>query len=64
MLALMLVRVVPSIKSEEKKEKSNREQEFYQKYGDDSFQKDKVAERVKNLYEIIKKDSNIDQSFV
>ena len=37
----------------------NREDDFYQKYGGTRFGK----ERKKELFEIIKKDSNIDQTF-
>ena len=62
-MALMLVRVVPSIKKEKYKKQQDREEVFFKEYGNDDDvkqSKEANAQRMKNMYEIIKKDSNID----
>ena len=52
----MLVRVVPA---SETNNKSSKEEDFYDRYGDNNL----GAEKVNRLYQIIKHDSNIDQKF-
>ena len=64
-MALMLVRVVPSFKKDKSKRQQGREEVFYQEYGNDDYEQNKEtnADRINKLYEIVKKDANVDQKF-
>ena len=63
-MAMLLVRVIPSLNKEQAKQNGSREEDFYEKYGDLSLGYSPLKKKeTRELYKSIKTDSNVDQKF-